>query len=100
MLSGLQDWSRCVDSERKTGGDFAADCREQVHLRILKCCCASPIAELFMLTTLCKFGPADICLVRVCAEVPFLVLQTYALRECMLKHREYYAPVLEEEVRH
>jgi hypothetical protein len=27
-----------------------------------------------------------------------LPLQTYALRECMLKHREYYAPVLEEEV--
>jgi hypothetical protein len=27
-----------------------------------------------------------------------LMSQTYALRECMLKHREYYAPVLEEEV--
>lgn len=27
-----------------------------------------------------------------------VALQTYALRECMLKHREYYAPVLEEEV--
>ena len=35
LVSGaLQDWSKCVDSERKTGGDFAADCREQVHLRI------------------------------------------------------------------
>jgi len=26
-------------------------------------------------------------------------MQTFALRECMLKNREYYAPVLEEEVR-
>lgn len=37
----------------------------------------------------------------VCADgltLPWLVMQTYALRECMLKHRDYYAPVLEEEV--
>lgn len=47
----FKDWSKCVDSERTRGGDFASDCREQ----------------------------------------------TYALRECMLKHRDYYAPVLEEE---
>lgn len=27
----------------------------------------------------------------------FEFLQTFALRDCMLKNREYYAPVLEEE---
>lgn len=27
----LQDWSKCVDSERTRGGDFASDCREQVQ---------------------------------------------------------------------
>lgn len=36
--------------------------------------------------------------VRAAQPVLNLPLQTYALRECMLKHREYYAPVLEEEV--
>lgn len=29
--------------------------------------------------------------------VQFLFLQTIRLRECMLDHRDYYAPLLEEE---
>lgn len=90
VYGALQDWSKCVDSERKTGGNFAADCREQVHLRIPQAqLCIEAIPRHSRHSCLSQFASAAL------VNLP---LQTYALRECMLKHREYYAPVLEEEV--
>ena len=69
----LQAWSECVDHEREAGSDFTEECREKVGAHVA----ARPF-------------PAAVTLGS-------LLLQTLALRECMLRHADYYRPLLEEE---
>jgi hypothetical protein len=74
----LQEWSKCVDRERDAGGDFTEECREAVSGE-------------------CPRKLTQVIAIALPMRHPASVVQTLALRQCMLSNPEYYAPLLEEE---
>lgn len=88
-----QEWSKCVDAERETDNDFTETCREAVSIRCLLLCL--PTATQVHVLLLWYF----VVRVQDAKSLAVNCLQTIKLRECMLKNREYYAPLLEEEER-
>jgi hypothetical protein len=121
-LQSLQAWSKCVDTEREAGGEFTSKCHEQVLSRAApqdlppQClppctsfCITAEDIEIAAAAAHCArqcphrfcFSDSSSCLMWQVGPThalrQALCLQTMLLRECMLVHKEYYAPLLEEE---
>ena len=81
----LQAWSDCVDRERESGGDFTEECRDKVW------------HESMPLVVHHSRSVSRVLLMHLSELKRRLMMQTFALRDCMAKHKDYYAPVLDAE---
>lgn len=86
--AGVQDWSDCVDKEKARGEDFTEECKDKVQGRVVATVGTAHVCCI----TIAKHTTAQrsSCCNRPCP-------QTLALRECMLQHKDYYQPLLEDE---